>query len=114
MWRTMYECHQVQNHISQQLNHLADNTSADFTTDSHRQATAQLENEVNSWYLSFRKLQQSQRDYVNTLFEWIRRTDSLVDENQPSSYSSAVHRLCEEWKHVFDRLPDKVRLRPFF
>ncbi|XP_010275926.1 PREDICTED: uncharacterized protein LOC104610825 isoform X2 [Nelumbo nucifera] len=46
MWRTMCECHQVQNHIAQQVNHLTDHSSMEPTTEYHRQATAQLETEV--------------------------------------------------------------------
>ncbi|XWS62382.1 hypothetical protein CRYUN_Cryun06bG0006200 [Craigia yunnanensis] len=67
MWKMMYKSHQVQNHISQQLNHLTDNLSMDLTTESHRQATAQLETERNrcssavrrlceEWQLGFEKL----------------------------------------------------------
>ncbi|XP_065882200.1 protein ALTERED PHOSPHATE STARVATION RESPONSE 1 [Euphorbia lathyris] len=108
MWRTMYECHQVQNHISQQLNHLMDDQSADFTSDYHRQATAQLENEVTSWYLSFCKLMESQNEYVRTLCRWIQRTNCLVDDNQQNNCSSAVRSLCEQWQLAFDKLPDKI------
>ncbi|EEF35770.1 protein ALTERED PHOSPHATE STARVATION RESPONSE 1 [Ricinus communis] len=108
MWRTMYECHQVQNHISQQLNHLTDNQSVDLTTDYHRQATAQLVTEVTSWHSSFCKLMKSQKEYVRTLCRWIQLTNCLVDDNQQSSCSSAVRSLCEQWQLIFDRLPDKI------
>ncbi|KAL5839009.1 hypothetical protein ACOSQ3_011716 [Xanthoceras sorbifolium] len=108
MWRTMYECHQVQNHISQRLNHLFDIQNMDFTTDYHHQATAQLETEVNYWYNSFCVLTISQRDYVKTLCRWIQRTDCLVDDHQQSHYSSVIRKLCENWQLVFDKLPEKV------
>ncbi|KAF5736368.1 hypothetical protein HS088_TW14G00510 [Tripterygium wilfordii] len=109
MWRTMYECHQVQNHISQQLNHLSDNQHTDMTSEHHRQATAQLETEVFSWYNSFIKLITSQRGYVKTLSKWIQLTDyCIVDGPQQSSCSSVVHRISEEWQRIFDRLPDKI------
>ncbi|KAJ4837829.1 hypothetical protein Tsubulata_001628 [Turnera subulata] len=108
MWRTMCECHQVQNHIAQQLNHLTDSETIDLATDYHRQATAQLETEVASWHVSFCKLIQAQQEYVRTLCKWIHLTDSLVDDQQHSSCSAAVCKLCEEWHLVFDRLPDKI------
>lgn len=108
MWKTMYECHQVQNHISQQLNHLHDNPSTDFSTDYHRQATAQLETEVTYWYSSFCKLIKSQREYVRTLSRWIQLTDHLADDHQHSDYLSVVRSLCEVWQLSLDRLPDKV------
>lgn len=108
MWRKMYECLQVQNHISQRLNHVTDNQSMDFTTDYHHQATAQLEAEVTSWYNSFCKLTKFQRDYVRTLSGWIKLTECLVDEHQRSNCSSTIRRLCENWQLVFDKLPEKV------
>ncbi|KAF8413520.1 hypothetical protein HHK36_001511 [Tetracentron sinense] len=108
MWRTMYECHQVQNHISQQINHLSNHTSMDPTTNYHRQATAQLAAEVTSWYNSFCNLLKSQRDYVRALYRWVQLTDYLVDDQQQRDCSSVLHALCEEWQLALDRIPDKV------
>ncbi|KAK6932094.1 protein of unknown function DUF632 [Dillenia turbinata] len=90
MWRTMYECHQVQNHISQQVSHLTNHQSMEPTTDYHRHATAQLETEVTSWYSSFCGLLKSQRDYVRALCRWIQLTDCLVDDSEQSNCLSCV------------------------
>ncbi|XVE48509.1 hypothetical protein DITRI_Ditri01bG0007500 [Diplodiscus trichospermus] len=108
MWTMMYKSHQVQNHISQQLNHLSDNLSMDLTTESHHRATAQLETEVSFWYCSFCKLIKSQQDYVRTLCRWIQLTDRLADNHHQNRCSSAVRRLCEEWQLGFEKLPDKL------
>ncbi|XP_022749246.1 nitrate regulatory gene2 protein-like [Durio zibethinus] len=108
MWKMMYKSHQVQNHISQQLNHLTDNLNVDLTTESHRQATAQLESEVSFWYHSFCKLIKSQQEYVRTLCRWIQLTDCLADDHQQNRCLSAVSRICEEWQLGFENLPDKV------
>ncbi|KAK3022452.1 hypothetical protein RJ639_047589 [Escallonia herrerae] len=108
MWRKMYECHQVQNHISQQVSHLTNQQSIDPTTNYHRQAAAQLKTEVTSWYNSFCRLTKSQRDYVRALCSWIQLTNCLVDDCQRTSSSSAVHTLCEEWQLSLEKLPDKV------
>lgn len=108
MWRTMYECHQVQNHISQQINHLTNSQIMDLNSDYHRLAATQLETEVTSWYNNFCKLMQSQQDYVRTLCRWIHLTDCLVDDYHRSHSSSVVHTLSEEWQLALDRLPDKV------
>ncbi|KAK8606232.1 hypothetical protein V6N13_102986 [Hibiscus sabdariffa] len=107
MWKMMYKCHKVQNLISQQLNLVTD-INIDLTTESHRQATAQLETEVSFWYYSFCKLMKSQQDYVRTLCRWIQHTDCLADDNRKSHCSSAVCRLCKEWQRGFEKLPDKV------
>ncbi|KAF5475069.1 hypothetical protein F2P56_006914 [Juglans regia] len=108
MWKTMYECHQVQIDISKQLNYLHDNAITDFSTDFHRQATAQLETEISYWFNSFCKLIKSQRGYVRTLCRWIQLTEHVTDGHQHSSYSSVVHSLCEVWQVALDKLPDKV------
>ncbi|OMO92323.1 hypothetical protein COLO4_17677 [Corchorus olitorius] len=108
MWKKMYKSHQVQNHISQQLNHLSDDLSMDLTTVSHRHATAQLETEVSFWFHSFCQLVKSQQDYVRTLCRWIQLTDCLVDDQQQNRCSSAARKLCEEWQRGFDKLPDKL------
>ncbi|KAE8716894.1 putative Root phototropism protein [Hibiscus syriacus] len=107
MWKMMYKCHKVQNLISQQLNLVTD-LSIDLTTEFHHQATAQLETEVSFWYYSFCKLMKSQQDYARTLCRWIQCTDCLANDNHQGRCSSAVCRLCKEWQHGFEKLPDKV------
>ncbi|CAI9089673.1 OLC1v1024291C1 [Oldenlandia corymbosa var. corymbosa] len=109
MWRRMYECHQVQNHIAEQLNHLVNQQSAEPTTEYHRHAASQLKTEVTSWHTSLCKLIKSQREFVNTFSKWIQLTESLV-VGQGSTTSSAVHKLCEQWLLSFDKLPDKMAL----
>ncbi|XP_010516619.1 PREDICTED: uncharacterized protein LOC104792223 isoform X1 [Camelina sativa] len=109
MWKTMLKCHQVQIHISQQLNHLPDYPSIDLSSEYKRQAVNQLETEVTCWYNSFCKLVNSQREYVKTLCTWIQLTDRLSnEENQRSSLPVAARKLCKEWQLVFEKLPDKV------
>ncbi|CAN6807456.1 unnamed protein product [Brassica oleracea] len=109
MWKTMLKCHQVQVHISQQLNHLPDYPSIDLSSEYKRQAVNQLETEVTSWYNSFCKLVNSQREYVKTLCTWIQLTDRLSKEdNQRTSLPVAARKLCKEWQLVFEKLPDQV------
>ncbi|XP_057971351.1 protein ALTERED PHOSPHATE STARVATION RESPONSE 1 isoform X2 [Malania oleifera] len=108
MWRRMYECHHVQNHISLQLNNLSNHQNMDPTTEYHRQATAQLETEVSFWHNSFCKLIKSQQQYINALCRWAQLTKCLADDHQRNCCSSAVCTLCEEWQVALDRLPHKV------
>lgn len=110
MWRMMYECHQVQNHVAQQVNLLDHHLGTEPTTDSHRHATAQLETEVTSWYSSFCNLLKSQREYMSIINQWVRLTDCLPDSNGIIGCASSIHGLCEELQCAFDRLPDKVLL----
>lgn len=108
MWRIMYECHQFQNRIAQQMNHFTNHPSIEPTTDYHRQSTTQLEAEVNGWYISFCNLLKSQREYVQVLNRWVQLTDFLVDGRQENNCLSIVQHLCEHWKLGMDHLPDKV------
>ncbi|KAM1571363.1 hypothetical protein EV2_037444 [Malus domestica] len=107
LWRTMYECHRVQHYISQQLNTLTDIQKLDLSSNYHRQATIQLETEVSCWYNHFCKVIKSQQEYVRTLSRWIQLTDSLVDDDRKSLYSSSICWMCEQWNLAFERLQDK-------
>ncbi|XP_030512035.1 protein ALTERED PHOSPHATE STARVATION RESPONSE 1 [Rhodamnia argentea] len=108
MWRTMYRCHKVQNHIALQLNHISVNQVTELSSDFHRQAAVQLEAEVESWYNSFCKLVISQKGYVRTLYRWLQLTDCLADDQLQSNFSSALRILCEDWQLHLDRVPDKA------
>ncbi|KAL3522807.1 hypothetical protein ACH5RR_015641 [Cinchona calisaya] len=110
MWRRMYECHQVQNHIAQQLNHLVNQHGMEPTTEYNRQAAAQLKTEVTSWYNSLCTLIKSQREYVSALCRWIQLTNCLKDDGQGSISSSGVHSIVEQWLIGLDKLPDKMAL----
>lgn len=110
MWRTMHNSHQVQNHISQQLNHLTDQQTVELepTTESQRQAAGQLQTEVTSWYHSFCKLVKYQREYVRTLCKWTELTNYIEGAHSRQSESSTVHALSEKWQQALDNLPDKM------
>ncbi|CAA7404917.1 unnamed protein product [Spirodela intermedia] len=108
MWRTMYQCHQVQNHIAQQMNHLHGLSAAEPTTESHIQAASQLETEVDTWHSSLHGLLRAQREYAHTLNQWVGLTDCLPAASNGSVGPSRIFRLCEEWQLALDRLPEKV------
>uniref|UniRef100_A0A0E0JKH7 DUF632 domain-containing protein n=1 Tax=Oryza punctata TaxID=4537 RepID=A0A0E0JKH7_ORYPU len=108
MWRTMYECHQVQNHIAQQANLLGNLPANEPTTDTHCQATSQLEVEVSAWHSSFCNLITLQRDYVTILNQWIKLTDCLPDNDGFMKSSSGIRSLCAELQRALTGLPEKV------
>lgn len=107
MWRTMYECHQVQNHIAQQMNHLSNQASTEPTSDYHRQATTQLEAEVTAWYNTFCTLLTRQREFIRALNLWVGLTGSIPSDSTINS-SSEIFALCKEWQVALARLPDKA------
>ncbi|KAJ9541029.1 hypothetical protein OSB04_027535 [Centaurea solstitialis] len=110
MWRSLYESHQVQMHIVQQLKYLHLVPSTDPTSEIHRQAVLQLEVEVQQWHLSFCNLVKSQRDYVQSLTGWLRLSLFQFGKTPLSQtkQDSAIYTLCEEWHLVVDNAPDKV------
>ncbi|KAG1360975.1 hypothetical protein COCNU_09G004380 [Cocos nucifera] len=110
MWRSMYECHQVQTHIVQQLEYLNNASSNNPTTNIHRQASLQLELEVDHWYSAFCNLVKSQREYIHALTGWLRLSLFQCDHNLlgETHQSSDIYSLCEEWQLALDRIPDKV------
>ncbi|OIW11042.1 hypothetical protein TanjilG_22849 [Lupinus angustifolius] len=110
MWRSMYECHQVQKHIVQQLEFLNTIPSTNPTSEIHRQATLQLELQVQQWHQSFCNLFKAHRDYIQSLTSWLRHSLLQFSRNQLSrtTEEAKIVSLCEEWHLAVDRIPDKV------
>jgi hypothetical protein len=108
MWRNMYECHQVQNHIAQQATLLGNTPGSEPTSDAHCQATSQLEIEVSGWHSAFCNLIALQREYISILNQWIKLTDCLPDDDGLMKSSSGIRNLSEELQRALERLPEKV------
>lgn len=110
MWRNMYECHQVQKHIVQQLEYLNTIPSKQPTSEIHRQATLQLELEVQQWHQSFCNLFKAHRDYIQSLTGWLRLSlfQFSCSPLSQTAEDSKIFSLCEEWHLAVDRIPDKV------
>lgn len=110
MWRRMYECHQVQTDIVQQLKYLNCIPSTDPTSEIHRQATLQLEVEAQQWHLSFCNLVKAQHDYIQSLTGWLRLSLFEVCNKpvQRTVQDSAIYSLCDDWQRAITNAPDKV------
>ncbi|KAI9165239.1 hypothetical protein LWI28_010231 [Acer negundo] len=110
MWRSMYESHQVQTHIVQQLKYLNTIPSTEPTSEIHRQSTLQLELQVQQWHQSFCNLAKAQQDYIQSLTGWLRLSLFQFSKNPllRTGQESGIYSLCEEWHQAVDRIPDKV------
>ncbi|XP_010550476.1 PREDICTED: uncharacterized protein LOC104821337 [Tarenaya hassleriana] len=110
MWRSMYESHQVQSHIVQQLKYLNTVPSTEPTSELHRQSTLRLELEIQRWHQSFCNLVKAQRDYIQSLTGWLRLSLFQFSKNPLArgSSESKIYSFCEEWQLAADRVPDKV------
>lgn len=113
MWRSMNHFHEIQSEIVQQVRGLVDNSLAESTSDLHRLATRDLEAAVSAWYSNFNRLIKYQRDYIRSLYGWLKLTLFQVDSVAPQqAHASLISReltsFCDEWKQALDRLPDAV------
>ncbi|ONL99876.1 hypothetical protein ZEAMMB73_Zm00001d029946 [Zea mays] len=113
MWRSMNHFHEIQNEIVQQVRGLVDNSMAESTSDLHRLATRDLEAAVAAWHSNFNRLIKYQRDYIRSLYGWLKLTLCQVDSSVPQEvHASMISReltsFCDEWKQALDRLPDAV------
>lgn len=106
----MYEFHQVQTHIVQQLKYLNCIPSTEPTSEIHRQSTLKLELEAQQWHISFCNLMKAQRDYIQSLTGWLRLSLFQVGNNPAykTTQDSAIYSLCEEWLLAINNAPDKV------
>ncbi|KAJ0837041.1 hypothetical protein HanRHA438_Chr16g0773791 [Helianthus annuus] len=112
MWRSMNQCHEVQNHVVQQVRGLVNrSTKGESTSDLHRQATRDLEAAVSTWHTSFCRLVKFQRDLIRSLQGWFKLTllpINTEEANINGSQPSDVYIVFDEWKLALDRLPDTV------
>ncbi|GAB2280799.1 hypothetical protein Dimus_015423 [Dionaea muscipula] len=108
MWKTMYESHEAQTRISQQLNLLSGNHDSVATTEYHREATIQLESEVKHWYDSFSRLANSQREYVRALHKWIQLANCILDDTKQTHCLSVVCIVCKEWQLACNQQSEKA------
>ncbi|KAK1272776.1 hypothetical protein QJS04_geneDACA012508 [Acorus gramineus] len=78
------------------------------------EATRHLEAAVSTWHSSFSRLIKHQRDYIRSLYGWLKLTlfnvCDVPDKAQPISSNppSEFLSFCDELKQALDRLPDTV------
>lgn len=118
MWITMHQCHAKQTQIIIHIKNLDAMMTREPTSDSHHQATIQLERELAAWHESFCKLVGSQRGYMAALYGWLKLSLLLIrtgkeknramEDDEEARAELEVYRLCEEWQRALGCLPDKV------
>lgn len=116
MWRSMHQYHEIQSNIVQQVRGLVNQSSKGHSTsESHKQATRDLESAVSAWHSSFCRLIKFQRDFILSLHGWLKlnlipvNNDSINNNNNSSSEpSDHLFSFFDEWKLALDRVPDTV------
>ncbi|KAA8550044.1 hypothetical protein F0562_001728 [Nyssa sinensis] len=116
MWEVMFECHNLQFHI---ISIAYNNRKAKISiqSESHRQITIRLEDELSSLSTSFTKWIGAQKSYVESINGWLFKCISLPQKSskrkrrmQPPplrKYGPPIYVTCGVWLDMLDKLPTK-------
>ncbi|KZV30575.1 hypothetical protein F511_05725 [Dorcoceras hygrometricum] len=116
MWEMMMDCHRLQFHIIS-ISIAPGSTKINIQSDSLRQITIHLENELNSLSSNFTKWIGAQKIYVEAINKWLFKCVSLPQNNikrnkrmrLPSMRECGppIYMICDAWLEMIDRLPCK-------
>lgn len=116
MWETMLECHNLQLHIATIL-HRPGNTKRAVHSDSQRQVTINLENELNSLSSSFTKWLGAQKIYIEAIDKWLfkcvllpQNTSKRNKRMKPPPIRNCgppIYMICGTWLQMINELPCK-------
>ncbi|XP_062082431.1 protein ROLLING AND ERECT LEAF 2 [Humulus lupulus] len=117
MWEVMLECHKLQfDIISVALNN--GNTKLSVHSESHRQSTLRLENELNSLSSSFSKWIIAQKSYIDSLNKWLFKCVSIAEgstkrkrksQSRPNvrNFGPPIYVVCDFWLEEMNLLQYK-------
>nr|GMD12818.1 nitrate regulatory gene2 protein [Ipomoea batatas] len=118
MWEEMLNCHEIQLHILS-IAHSPGNMKLSMNnSESRRQITIHLENELISLSSSFTKWIGAQKTYVEAINKWLLKCVSLKEQSsrrkrrppqQPllRYYGPPIYMICGVWLDMFTALPTK-------
>eukprot|EP00250_Pteridium_aquilinum_P021328 c2508_g1_i1 orf=80-2221(-) len=117
MWSRILECHQKQYKLIENMGSLDISHAPQATNDFHFDNTLQLESEVNLWHQNFEKLLSTQKEYMDSVYHWLRlhiiqiESDGKDTPGSPQKMSTPpVYNLCKAWLQALDQLPGNVTL----
>lgn len=116
MWEVMFECHKLQFHvISIAFNN--GNTKISMHSESRRQITVRLENELRSLASSFLKWIGAQKSYFQAINDWLFKCAPNNEKSykrkrrQPApklrNYGPPIYVICDVWLEKINTLPAK-------
>ncbi|KAG8100307.1 hypothetical protein GUJ93_ZPchr0013g36483 [Zizania palustris] len=117
MWDAMYIHHKEQLKIITKLKSFDISVAARETSEQHHDRTLQLWNIVQEWHTQFDRFMTYQKQYVGSLYGWIKLNVIPIDTNlKPNSNSSQQHetttppikRLLHFWHDILEKLPDEA------
>ncbi|THG10188.1 nitrate regulatory gene2 protein [Camellia sinensis] len=113
MWESMVECHKRQLHTIS-IAYDNGNIKISFQSETHRQITVQLENELSSLSSSFTKWIGAQKTYVKAINEWLfkcishpRESTKRRKKSKPTQirdFGPPIYVICGVWLEKLDSL----------
>ncbi|KAH9294954.1 hypothetical protein KI387_038542 [Taxus chinensis] len=114
MWEVMLVCHQTQHRIITEANTPSHPAGSGISSESHRQATVHLGNELQNWQLRFSNWIGAQKAYVQALHGWLQKC--LLEEAPDASTkrrrqvifsprrvgAPLVVIICTDWSRAFE------------
>lgn len=109
----MHQYHETQSNIVQQVCGLVNRSSKGHSTsESHKQATRDLELALSAWHSSFIRIIKFQRDFILSIHGWFKLNLIPVTNDNNNNIKtiepSVAFSFCDEWKLALDRVPDTV------
>ncbi|RAL38950.1 hypothetical protein DM860_014776 [Cuscuta australis] len=116
IWEGMLNCHAIQLHIIS-IAHLPGNIKLSINSESHRQITIHLENEMISLSSTFTKWVAAQMAYVKAINTWLTKCVSLKErsskrkkipqESKLRELGPPIYTICGAWLDMLRVLPAK-------
>ncbi|XP_077224578.1 nitrate regulatory gene2 protein-like [Tasmannia lanceolata] len=112
MWKTMLECHHTQ-YITISLAYHTRSSSTLSQSESHRQAVAHLQNEIECFGSSFSDWIKAQNSYVDALNSWLQnciipsqdRSKRRMAFSPRRALAPPIFVLCHDWFGAIKALP---------
>ncbi|KAF2286931.1 hypothetical protein GH714_035688 [Hevea brasiliensis] len=115
MWTSMCIHHNGQLKIVTDLKNLDVSHAVKETTRHHHERTKQLYNVVQGWHLQFEKLATHQKQYIQTLNNWLKLNLIPIESSLKEKISSPpkvpnppIQALLHSWNDCLEKLPDEV------
>ncbi|XP_057802414.1 nitrate regulatory gene2 protein-like [Salvia miltiorrhiza] len=116
MWEMMVECHKLQLHTIS-VSQMPGSTKIIIQSDSRRQITIHLKNELSSLSSIFTKWISAQKLYVESINKWLVKC-VLLPQNNPKrnkrmrplpiqNTGPPIYKICGAWLEMIDTLPFK-------
>ncbi|KAG8381865.1 hypothetical protein BUALT_Bualt05G0017200 [Buddleja alternifolia] len=115
MWESMYTHHDSQLKIVADLKSLDVSGFLIETSKHHHERTKQIATVVEQWHSQFEKLVTNQRQYINSLNNWLKLNLVPIESSLKEKVSSPprpanppIQPLLRSWNDLLEKLPDEV------